>query len=81
MCPGSSYSEPVALSGSALSLAGRFSLAGSVMSGWSAGVASLSLAAGVASAEVSSVCGSSTSGSGVVSGVDVEITILEGRPH
>ena len=67
---------------------GGLSLAGSVMSGWSAGAPSLSLAAsGVASAEVSSACGSSTSGSGAgasdgsasgvedaTSGVEVELT-------
>ena len=55
------------------SAGGGLSLAGSVMSGWSAGVASLA-ASGAAAVEVSSVCGSSSSGSGVVSGVDVEIT-------
>ena len=58
-------------------------MAGSVMPGWSAGVASWSLAA---SAEISSGCASSLSGSGaggsgvvgVVSGVEVELTDIGG---
>ena len=63
------------------SAGGGLSLAGSVISGWSAGAASLSLAAsGVAFAEVSS-CGSSlpvSSTAGAVSGVEVELTDIGG---